>query len=55
VQIETRRRIFQLGFVNLPSAEIPGVGAEFAFSMNEQLAARRRGVLERCADDGATI
>lgn len=27
--------VFQLGFVNLPSADIPGVEAEFAFSVNE--------------------
>lgn len=27
--------IFQLGYVNLPSAEIPGVEAEFAFSIND--------------------
>jgi outer membrane receptor protein involved in Fe transport len=27
--------IFQLGYVNLPSAEIPGVEAEFAFQANE--------------------
>ena len=36
VQIEDPQdAIFQLGFVNLPSAEIPGVEAEFAFSMND--------------------
>ena len=27
--------IFQLGYVNLPTAEIPGVEAEFAFSIND--------------------
>jgi len=36
VQIEDPQDgIFQLGFVNLPSAEIPGVEADFAFSMND--------------------
>jgi len=36
VQIEDPQKgFFQLGFVNLPSAEIPGVEAEFAFSVNE--------------------
>jgi iron complex outermembrane receptor protein len=36
VQIEDPQEgIFQLGFVNLPSAEIPGVEADFAFSVNE--------------------
>ena len=33
VQIEDpQTAVFQLGFVNLPSAEIPGVEADFAFS-----------------------
>jgi len=36
VQIEDPQpAIFQLGFVNLPSAEIPGVEAEIAFTINE--------------------
>ena len=36
VQIEDpTQRFFQLGFVNLPSAEIPGVEADFAFSLND--------------------
>jgi len=36
VQIEDPQEgIFQLGFVNLPSAEIPGAEAEFAFSVND--------------------
>ena len=41
---------FQLGYVNLPTAEIPGVEAEFAFAVNDALAARRDARLERCAD-----
>jgi outer membrane receptor protein involved in Fe transport len=35
VQIEDPQALFQLGFVNLPSAEIPGAEADFAFSVNE--------------------
>jgi outer membrane receptor protein involved in Fe transport len=36
VQIEDpQQAIFQLGYVNLPSAEIPGVEAEFAFKVND--------------------
>ncbi|MGH8428913.1 MAG: TonB-dependent receptor domain-containing protein, partial [Solimonas sp.] len=36
VQIEDpQARFFQLGYVNLPTAEIPGVEADFAFSVNE--------------------
>jgi iron complex outermembrane receptor protein len=36
VQIEDPQdAIFQLGFVNLPSAEIPGVEADFAFGIND--------------------
>jgi outer membrane receptor protein involved in Fe transport len=36
VQIEDpQEAFFQLGFVNLPSAEIPGVEADFAFSVND--------------------
>ncbi len=36
VQIEDPQPgVFQLGFVNLPSADIPGVEAEFAFSIND--------------------
>ncbi len=36
VQIEDpQARFFQLGYVNLPTAEIPGVEAEFAFSIND--------------------
>jgi len=35
VQLEDPQAIFQLGFVNLASAEIPGAEAEFAFSLNE--------------------
>ena len=37
VQIEDPQpRFFQLGFVNLPTAVIPGVEAEFAFTFNEE-------------------
>jgi len=35
VQLEDPTKLFQLGFVNLASAEIPGVEADFAFSINE--------------------
>ncbi len=36
VQIEDpQNSVFQLGFVNLPSANIPGVEAEWAFTVNE--------------------
>ncbi len=37
VQIEDpQAAVFQLGFVNLPSAEIPGVEADFAVTFSEQ-------------------
>jgi iron complex outermembrane recepter protein len=37
VQVEDpQREVFQLGFVNLPSADIEGVEAELAFTLNEQ-------------------
>jgi outer membrane receptor protein involved in Fe transport len=37
VQVEDpQQNVFQLGFVNLPSAEIPGVEADFAFTLSEQ-------------------
>ena len=35
VQLEDPQNLFQLGFVNLASAEIPGVEVEVAFSLNE--------------------
>jgi iron complex outermembrane recepter protein len=35
VQIEDPTELFQLGFVNLPSADIPGVEAEFAASLTD--------------------
>jgi outer membrane receptor protein involved in Fe transport len=37
VQIEDPQpRVFQLGFVNLPSAKIPGIEVEFAVTMSDQ-------------------
>jgi outer membrane receptor protein involved in Fe transport len=36
VQIEDPSDFFQLGFVNLPSAKIPGVEAEFAVTVNDE-------------------
>src|SRR5688572_29851099 len=35
VQLEDPTQLFQLGFVNLASAEIPGVEADVAFSVND--------------------
>jgi iron complex outermembrane recepter protein len=35
VQLEDPTQLFQLGFVNLASAEIPGVEADLAFSIND--------------------
>ena len=36
VQVEDPQHgVFQLGFVNLPTAEIPGVEADFAFTLND--------------------
>jgi outer membrane receptor protein involved in Fe transport len=35
VQLEDPTRLFQLGFVNLASAEIPGIEAEFAATLND--------------------
>jgi len=36
VQIEDPTQLFQLGYVNLPSAEIPGIEADFAFSLSDR-------------------
>ena len=36
VQIEDPQPVFQLGFVNLPSAKIKGIEGDFAFTLNEQ-------------------
>ena len=47
VQVEDPQpNVFQLGFVNLPTAEIPGVEADFAVTLERRMAARRRVLLE---------
>ena len=50
VQIEDPTRLFQLGYVNLPSGRDPGRRGRLRLQPERQLAARRRAVLERCAD-----
>lgn len=36
VQVEDPSKVFQLGFVNLPTAEIKGVESEFAVTLNDE-------------------
>ena len=55
VQIEDPTpRFFQLGFVNLPSAEIPGVEADFAFSLNDNWQLDGAASWNDAQTDGAT-